>query len=100
MSCLFLIGRWRKWLPYFYIVASTQCKVKSCQANHFFSQPAAAFKTAYESLKLDLSGAKSVSMLKIWHLIMVCLRVDMAITSIYIPFFQNSCFPCVNTDNL
>ncbi|KAL8467551.1 hypothetical protein ACS0TY_030975 [Phlomoides rotata] len=32
-------------------------------------KPAAAFRYAYESLRLDSSGAKSVSMLKIWHLI-------------------------------
>ncbi|PIM99400.1 Cullin [Handroanthus impetiginosus] len=39
-------------------------------------KPAAAFKNAYESLKLDLSGAKSVSMLKIWHLIMSLMGED------------------------
>ncbi|KAK3039611.1 LOW QUALITY PROTEIN: hypothetical protein RJ639_027202 [Escallonia herrerae] len=32
-------------------------------------RPATAFKSAYESLCLDASGGKSVSMLKIWHLI-------------------------------
>ncbi|KAK6151314.1 hypothetical protein DH2020_013949 [Rehmannia glutinosa] len=36
-------------------------------------KPAAAFRNAYESLKLDSSGAKSVSMLKIWHLVMAAL---------------------------
>lgn len=39
-------------------------------------KPAAAFKNAYESLKLDSSGAKSVSMLKIWHLIMTLMGED------------------------
>ncbi|KAK3005649.1 hypothetical protein RJ639_017358 [Escallonia herrerae] len=32
-------------------------------------RPATAFKSAYESLRLDVSGGKSVSMQKIWHLI-------------------------------
>ncbi|KAK1293387.1 Uncharacterized protein QJS10_CPB17g01746 [Acorus calamus] len=32
-------------------------------------KPATAFKTAYESLNLDVPGSKSVTMLKIWHLI-------------------------------
>ncbi|KAG8367873.1 hypothetical protein BUALT_Bualt16G0117900 [Buddleja alternifolia] len=40
------------------------------------SQPAAAFKNAYESLGLDSSGAKSVSMLKIWHLVMTLMGED------------------------
>ncbi|KAL7134184.1 hypothetical protein ABFS83_11G010000 [Erythranthe nasuta] len=39
-------------------------------------KPAAAFRNAYESLKLDSSGAKSVSMLKIWHLIMTLMGED------------------------
>ncbi|KAK4392476.1 Nuclear pore complex protein A [Sesamum angolense] len=37
-------------------------------------KPAAAFN--YDSLKLDSSGAKSVSMLKIWHLIMALMGED------------------------
>ncbi|KAL6534642.1 Nuclear pore complex protein nup93a [Orobanche gracilis] len=36
-------------------------------------KPAAAFRNAYDSLKLDSSGAKSVSMLKLWHLIMTLM---------------------------
>ncbi|KAL6540528.1 Nuclear pore complex protein nup93a [Orobanche minor] len=36
-------------------------------------KPAAAFRNAYDSLKLDSSGAKSVSMLKMWHLIMTLM---------------------------
>lgn len=67
----------------FYITTSTDCEVKSCQANHLFPQPAAAFRNAYESLKLDSSGTKSVSMLKIWHLIMVCLQVVITITLLF-----------------
>ncbi|KAL2228210.1 UNVERIFIED_CONTAM: Nuclear pore complex protein NUP93A [Sesamum indicum] len=39
-------------------------------------KPAAAFRNAYDSLKLDSSGAKSVSMLKIWHLIMALMGED------------------------
>ncbi|KAK6127390.1 hypothetical protein DH2020_038872 [Rehmannia glutinosa] len=39
-------------------------------------KPAAAFRNAYESLKLDSSGAKSVSMLKIWHLVMTLMGED------------------------
>ncbi|XP_057770369.1 nuclear pore complex protein NUP93A-like isoform X2 [Salvia miltiorrhiza] len=39
-------------------------------------KPAAAFKNAYESLKMDSSGSKSVSMLKIWHLIMTLMGED------------------------
>ncbi|KAH6819364.1 Nucleoporin interacting component family protein [Perilla frutescens var. frutescens] len=39
-------------------------------------KPAAAFRNAYESMKLDSSGAKSVSMLKIWHLIMTLMGED------------------------
>ncbi|KAL6509042.1 Nuclear pore complex protein nup93a [Orobanche gracilis] len=36
-------------------------------------KPAAAFRNAYDSLKLDSSGAKSVSLLKMWHLIMTLM---------------------------
>ncbi|KAL6531253.1 Nuclear pore complex protein nup93a [Orobanche hederae] len=39
-------------------------------------KPAAAFKNAYESLKMDSTGSKSVSMLKIWHLIMTLMGED------------------------
>ncbi|GFP83866.1 nuclear pore complex protein nup93a [Phtheirospermum japonicum] len=39
-------------------------------------KPAAAFRNAYDSLKLDSSGSKSVSMLKIWHLIMTLMGED------------------------
>lgn len=39
-------------------------------------KPAAAFRNAYDSLKLDSSGTKSVSMLKIWHLIMALMGED------------------------
>ncbi|KAL0428532.1 UNVERIFIED_CONTAM: Nuclear pore complex protein A [Sesamum latifolium] len=39
-------------------------------------EPAAAFRNVYDSLKLDSSGAKSVSMLKIWHLIMALMGED------------------------
>ncbi|KAL1569392.1 Nuclear pore complex protein nup93a [Salvia divinorum] len=39
-------------------------------------KPAAAFKSAYESLRMDSSGSKSVSMLKIWHLIMTLMGED------------------------
>ncbi|KAK9154799.1 LOW QUALITY PROTEIN: hypothetical protein Sjap_002279 [Stephania japonica] len=35
--------------------------------------PATAFKTAYESMGLDMTGSKSVSMQKIWHLIQAAL---------------------------
>ncbi|KAE9455900.1 hypothetical protein C3L33_12198, partial [Rhododendron williamsianum] len=37
-------------------------------------KPATAFKGAYESLGLDASGGKSVTMQKIWHLIQVFLQ--------------------------
>ncbi|KAK2985810.1 hypothetical protein RJ640_019306 [Escallonia rubra] len=36
-------------------------------------RPATAFKSAYESLRLDASGGKSVSMQKIWHLIQLLM---------------------------
>ncbi|KAL2464644.1 Nuclear pore complex protein [Forsythia ovata] len=39
-------------------------------------KPASAFKHAYESLNLDTSGAKSVSMQKIWHLISTLMGED------------------------
>ncbi|RRT77476.1 hypothetical protein B296_00005378, partial [Ensete ventricosum] len=34
---------------------------------------AMAFRDAYESMGLDFSGMRSVTMQKIWHLIQVCL---------------------------
>ncbi|KAL6009926.1 hypothetical protein ACLOJK_000357 [Asimina triloba] len=37
-------------------------------------KPAAAFRSAYESLGLEASGAKSVGMRKIWHLVQIRLR--------------------------
>ncbi|KAL8095363.1 hypothetical protein AgCh_036729 [Apium graveolens] len=39
-------------------------------------KPATAFKSAYESLNLDTSGGKSVSMQKIWHLIQTMVGED------------------------
>ncbi|XP_022847736.1 nuclear pore complex protein NUP93A-like [Olea europaea var. sylvestris] len=39
-------------------------------------KPALAFKHAYESLNIDTSGAKSVSMQKIWHLILTLMGED------------------------
>ncbi|KAA8518129.1 hypothetical protein F0562_015603 [Nyssa sinensis] len=39
-------------------------------------KPAAAFKGAYETLGLDTSGGKSVSMQKIWHLIQTLMGED------------------------
>ncbi|KAK9290676.1 hypothetical protein L1049_008850 [Liquidambar formosana] len=42
-------------------------------------KPATAFKGAYESLGLDASGGKSVSMQKIWHLIQRSMGEDSAI---------------------
>ncbi|XP_042481572.1 nuclear pore complex protein NUP93A-like isoform X2 [Macadamia integrifolia] len=42
-------------------------------------KPAAAFKGAYESLALEASGGKSVSMQKIWHLIQSLIGEDSVI---------------------
>ncbi|XP_042502634.1 nuclear pore complex protein NUP93A-like [Macadamia integrifolia] len=42
-------------------------------------KPATAFKGAYESLGLDASGGKSVSMQKIWHLVQSLMGEDSAI---------------------
>ncbi|KAL1813541.1 hypothetical protein ACET3Z_023606 [Daucus carota] len=39
-------------------------------------KPATAFKSAYDSLNLDTSGGKSVSMQKIWHLIQMMMGED------------------------
>ncbi|VFQ71729.1 unnamed protein product [Cuscuta campestris] len=39
-------------------------------------KPATAFKHAYESLGLDTSGGKSVSMQKIWHLVLALMGED------------------------
>lgn len=42
-------------------------------------KPAAAFKGAYESLNIDASGGKSVSMRKIWHLVQMLMDEDTAL---------------------
>ncbi|KAI9110313.1 hypothetical protein K1719_018755 [Acacia pycnantha] len=42
-------------------------------------KPAAAFKGAYESLNIDASGGKSVSMRKIWHLVQMLIDEDTAL---------------------
>ncbi|KAF8403754.1 hypothetical protein HHK36_011858 [Tetracentron sinense] len=42
-------------------------------------KPATAFKGAYEGLGLDVSGGKSVSMLKIWHLVQTLMGEDSTI---------------------
>ncbi|KAJ4979275.1 hypothetical protein NE237_010055 [Protea cynaroides] len=42
-------------------------------------KPARAFKVAYESLGIDASGGKSVSIQKIWHLIQSLMGEDSAI---------------------
>ncbi|KAF7814360.1 nuclear pore complex protein NUP93A-like [Senna tora] len=39
-------------------------------------KPAAAFKGAYESLNVDASGGKSVTMRKIWHLVQMLMDED------------------------
>ncbi|CAI9765651.1 unnamed protein product [Fraxinus pennsylvanica] len=39
-------------------------------------KPASAFKHAYEGLNIDTSGAKSVSMQKMWHLILTLMGED------------------------
>ncbi|XP_019186763.1 PREDICTED: nuclear pore complex protein NUP93A-like [Ipomoea nil] len=39
-------------------------------------KPATAFKHAYEGLALDTSGGKSVSMQKIWHLVLALMGED------------------------
>ncbi|XP_058107301.1 nuclear pore complex protein NUP93A-like [Magnolia sinica] len=42
-------------------------------------KPATAFRSAYESMGLEASGAKSVSMQKIWHLIQTLVGEDASI---------------------
>ncbi|KAM7505408.1 hypothetical protein LguiB_004312 [Lonicera macranthoides] len=42
-------------------------------------KPSTAFKRAYESLGLDTSGGKSVSMQKIWHLLQTLVGEDSAV---------------------
>ncbi|KAI4300811.1 hypothetical protein L6164_034145 [Bauhinia variegata] len=42
-------------------------------------KPATAFKDAYESLGIDASGGKSVTMRKIWHLIQMLMDEDSAV---------------------
>ncbi|MED6169156.1 Nuclear pore complex protein nup93a [Stylosanthes scabra] len=41
-------------------------------------KPATAFRLAYESLGIDASGGKSVTMRKIWHLVQMLLAEDSA----------------------
>ncbi|CAN6716522.1 unnamed protein product [Malus baccata var. baccata] len=42
-------------------------------------KPATAFKGAYESLGLDVSGGKSVNMQKIWHLLQTLMGEDITL---------------------
>ncbi|KAK9128828.1 hypothetical protein Syun_017625 [Stephania yunnanensis] len=42
-------------------------------------KPATAFKTAYESMGLNMAGTKSVSMQKIWHLIQTLISENSAV---------------------
>ncbi|XP_051142218.1 nuclear pore complex protein NUP93A [Andrographis paniculata] len=53
--------------------------LNNARENGVAFKPAAAFKNACDNLKLDGSGAKSVSMMKIWHLIMTLMGEDRAV---------------------
>lgn len=50
-------------------------------------QPATAFRNAYNSLELDVSEGKNVSMQKIWHLVQVSSLL--VIVSIFLYFSLN-----------
>ncbi|EPS74431.1 hypothetical protein M569_00320 [Genlisea aurea] len=45
-------------------------------------KPAAGFRNAFEGLKVDSSGTKSVGILKIWHLVMNLMGEDLSIRNI------------------
>ncbi|GER57188.1 nuclear pore complex protein nup93 [Striga asiatica] len=55
--------------------------LNSARQHGYEFKPAAAFRSAYESLKLDSSGTKSVSMIKIWHLIMSLMGEDPSVSA-------------------
>ncbi|KAL1299475.1 hypothetical protein HN51_044014 [Arachis hypogaea] len=45
-------------------------------------KPAAAFRAAYESLGIEASGGKSVTMRKIWHLVQMLLDEDSTVQNV------------------
>lgn len=55
------------------VYAEVVKNLNSAREHGIAFKPAAAFGNAYESLKLDTAGSKSVNMLKIWHLVMALM---------------------------